>query len=146
MEMKHHIPGLRVAIIGDGAGRNELFDALNKGGVDFDYFGFVTQRDLPDVYCNAKVLLFPTLRDPWGIVVNEALASGTPVLTSPFAGVAHDLIVDGQNGFVVSLDVDKWVTTCIRILTREKLWKELSANARKSVDDYTFSNAANGII
>jgi glycosyltransferase involved in cell wall biosynthesis len=144
-EIKKVIPDLKVAVMGGGVLKERILKTLDEGGVDYVYLGFKRQEELPNIYKDAKLLLFPTLRDPWGIVVNEALASGTPVITSPYAGVANDLITDTQNGFIVSLDLRKWVDICIRVLSAERLWVKLSQNAKLSVKDFTFKNAADGI-
>jgi len=50
----------------------------------------------------ADAFIFPTLSDPWGLVVNEAMACALPVIVSDVAGCAADLVRDGWNGFVVS--------------------------------------------
>jgi glycosyltransferase involved in cell wall biosynthesis len=46
---------------------------------------------MPGVYRSADVLVFPTLEDPWGLVANEAMISGLPVLCSKYAGCAPEL-------------------------------------------------------
>jgi glycosyltransferase involved in cell wall biosynthesis len=63
--------------------------------------GFVQPRDLPDYYGLADVSVFPTLGDPNGLVVEEAMASGLPVLSSSAAGDIGQRLPDGQAGFVV---------------------------------------------
>jgi glycosyltransferase involved in cell wall biosynthesis len=47
--------------------------------------------DMPAVYRSADALIFPTLEDVWGLVANEAMLSGLPVLCSVHAGCAHEL-------------------------------------------------------
>ena len=47
---------------------------------------------MPSIYSAADVLVFPTLEDPWGLVVNEAMLSGLPVLCSKYAGCAEELL------------------------------------------------------
>ena len=50
----------------------------------------------------AEALIFPTHSDPWGLVVNEAMACGLPVIASKVAGCVADLVQDGENGWVLS--------------------------------------------
>jgi glycosyltransferase involved in cell wall biosynthesis len=50
-----------------------------------------TPAEMPGVYRSADVLIFPTLEDPWGLVANEAMISGLPVLCSKYAGCAPEL-------------------------------------------------------
>ncbi|HTP67248.1 MAG TPA: glycosyltransferase family 4 protein, partial [Geobacteraceae bacterium] len=137
---------LSVLIIGDGPQRKNLLCKLNKLGVDATYAGFIAQRDLPQHYSKAKMLLFTTRNDPWGIVANEALASGTPVITTPYAGVAHDLVIDGVNGYILDLDPDLWASRINDLLDDQDLMARMRKNAIESVSEFNFENAAQGII
>jgi glycosyltransferase involved in cell wall biosynthesis len=55
---------------------------------------------LAAVYAASDLLVFPSLADPWGLVVNEAMACGLPVLCSQLAGCADDLIAPGETGWL----------------------------------------------
>jgi glycosyltransferase involved in cell wall biosynthesis len=61
--------------------------------------GFKQQEELPQYYALADLFVFPTHIDPWGLVVNEAMSCGLPVLCSTAAGAAFDLIRPGVNGY-----------------------------------------------
>jgi glycosyltransferase involved in cell wall biosynthesis len=61
----------------------------------------VQPAELIPYYAASSLLIFPSLSDPWGLVVNEALACGLPVLCSRLAGCADDLIQPGRNGWLV---------------------------------------------
>ncbi len=61
--------------------------------------GFVPYADLPDYYALAGAFVHASLSEQWGLVVNEALAAGLPVLVSRACGCAPDLVVEGRNGF-----------------------------------------------
>jgi glycosyltransferase involved in cell wall biosynthesis len=62
--------------------------------------GFVNQRELPDWYAAADALVLPSdSRETWGLVVNEAMAAGLPVVVSDAAGCSVDLVREGENGF-----------------------------------------------
>ncbi len=136
----------RVLVIGEGSMRDQMMDRLAEGGIEVEYPGFVTQKDLPGYYRRAKLLLFPTANDPWGIVANEALASGTPVITTPHSGVAHDLVVDGRNGLVLDADVEAWASKVCALLENEKLLAEMRKIAIHSVENFDIDKAARGII
>jgi hypothetical protein len=60
----------------------------------------VQPDEVVDFYAAADLLVFPTLWEPWGLVVNEAFACGLPVLCSRLAGCADDLIEPGRNGWL----------------------------------------------
>ena len=113
--------------------------------VRVEFSGFVKQGDLPQYYASAKVMLFPTQIDTWGVVANEAFAAGVPVLVTPMAGVANDLVIDGENGYVLNLDIDLWVEASARLLSNSDLWQSMSRHARRHVLFYSYENAAKGI-
>jgi glycosyltransferase involved in cell wall biosynthesis len=76
-------------------------EALEETARGVTFHGHVAPSDLRNAYRAASVLVFPTLCDGFGLVVQEALAQGVPVITTTNAGAA-DLIEDGRNGFVVA--------------------------------------------
>ena len=92
-----------LVFVGDGVERPELMERASQilpGAIQF--VGFVQRDGLPDLYALADALIFPTHSDTWGLVVNEAMSCGLPVIVTNVAGCAADLVEDGWNGFVVS--------------------------------------------
>lgn len=140
------ISNLNVLILGDGPLKKEFFEKLDHSGVTYHYAGFISQEELPAYYSNARLFLFTTRLDPWGVVVNEAMASGTPVITTPYAGVVDDLIIDRENGYVLDIDGKAWADKAVKVLKNPDLWQQLSDNAKESVKKFNFENAAQGII
>lgn len=63
------------------------------------FLGLVAYDDLPSCYASAGALVLPSSRDQWGLVVNEAMAAGLPVLVSRGCGCVEDLVQTGENGF-----------------------------------------------
>lgn len=114
--------------------------------VDIRFHGFAAQHELPALYQSARIFLFPTHGDVWGIVANEACAAGLPVLVTPHAGVAGELVVDGQNGFVRDLRVPLWADCCQALLTNHTLWQAFSEAGLRRVHAYEFDSAAQGIV
>jgi len=92
-----------LVFVGDGAERSELrrrAAAIQPGAICIT--GFAQRERLASYYALADALVFPTHTDPWGLVVNEALACGLPIISTTTAGCAADLIEDGWNGRVVA--------------------------------------------
>lgn len=93
----------RLVILGDGVERSTLEYLVNTEGIQGVSFpGFCQVDVLPIYYGLASVLVHPTRQDTWGLVVNEAMAAGLPVLVSDRAGCVPDLVHEGENGFVFS--------------------------------------------
>jgi glycosyltransferase involved in cell wall biosynthesis len=68
------------------------------------FTGFVQQGELADVYALADAFVFPTRGDPYGLVVDEAMATGLPIISSTSAGEIADRVIDGRNGYLVPVD------------------------------------------
>jgi len=82
-----------------------LADRLRLEGVRWP--GFVQYPHLPKYYGLASAFVLSSTTEQWGLVVNEAMASGLPVLVSEKAGCRYDLVEDGANGFLFDpFDVD----------------------------------------
>jgi glycosyltransferase involved in cell wall biosynthesis len=66
------------------------------------FLGEVENSALPSLYAAADVVCLPSIEEPWGVVVNEALAAGCPVVCSEAVGAAADMIRPGENGAIFS--------------------------------------------
>jgi glycosyltransferase involved in cell wall biosynthesis len=62
--------------------------------------GFRQIGELPGFYAEAGAFVHPALEEPWGLVINEAMASGLPVLSSRNVGAAEELVVEGKTGYL----------------------------------------------
>jgi glycosyltransferase involved in cell wall biosynthesis len=120
--------------------------AMRRDLLEAQFHGFAAQRELPALYRSARLFLFPTLFDPWGVVANEACAAGLPVLVSPNAGVAGELVQNGENGYVCDLDADLWAERAALLLARQDLWQQFSRHGLALVREYSFDNAASGFL
>lgn len=142
--------GRRTRLLFAGAGSQEAelrrIAAEVIAQVDVTFHGFATQAELPGLYQSARIFLFPTRADVWGVVANEACAAGLPVIVSPHAGVAGELIVDGHNGFVRALDLDEWSTAAALLLANDTRCASFGQRAMLKVAPYSFDQAAQGIV
>jgi glycosyltransferase involved in cell wall biosynthesis len=120
--------------------------AANCADVDVQFHGFAAQQTLPSLYQSARLFLFPTHLDVWGIVANEACAAGLPVLISPHAGAAGELVADSRNGYVRDLHVPLWAEGATRLLSDQTLWQSFSDESLRRVRRYDFDSAAQGIV
>lgn len=141
------LPKLSVLVIGDGALREPMQAELGTlANVRTTFTGYLQQAELPAYYVQGKIFCFPTKRDAWGIVANEACASGMAVLTCANAGCAVELVVNNHNGYVLPLEAEVWAEHAAKLLQDEVLLAEMSQNAIRSVGEYTYEHAARGIL
>jgi 1,2-diacylglycerol 3-alpha-glucosyltransferase len=91
-----------LVLVGAGPGAEQLRRAASHCafGADVHFAGHRDSRALPGYYAHATCFVLPSTREPWGLVVNEALASGLPVIVSNRCGCTEDLVEEGANGFV----------------------------------------------
>jgi glycosyltransferase involved in cell wall biosynthesis len=130
--------GAVLALVGEGPLRGRL-DAPGVRAL-----GYVPRSDLPPMYGAADVLVLPSVRtatfvEPWGLVVNEAMHQGTPVIASDAVGaVAGGLVRDGHNGLVTPAGDARALATAIEaIVINPELRERLAVTARQDVSRYT---------
>jgi glycosyltransferase involved in cell wall biosynthesis len=142
--------GRKTSILFIGSGPQEepvkLEAAQHADLVDAHFHGFAAQHELPALYRSARIFLFPTLSDVWGVVANEACAAGLPVIVSPHAGVADELVLEGKNGFICSLDAGVWSERAALLLTHPAVYQRFASYSLSLASRYTFENAAQGLV
>ncbi len=91
-----------LVLVGDGPERARLEQhaAASPFAPDIHFAGHKSSAELPRYYAFAGCFVLPSTREPWGLVVNEAMACGLPVIVSSRCGCAVDLVTPGENGFV----------------------------------------------
>jgi 1,2-diacylglycerol 3-alpha-glucosyltransferase len=90
-----------LVMLGDGRLMPALRDAARRAGLDADvhFPGFQQYGDLPAFYGLAGAFILASTTEQWGLVVNEAMAAGLPVIVSERCGCCHALVQQGKNGF-----------------------------------------------
>lgn len=90
---------VELRLAGDGPLRQRLQWAVMPPNVTRRFLGNVAYQDLPGLYAQAHIFSFPSLADEWGVVVNEALAAGVPVLGSVYSQAVEELVEEGRTGW-----------------------------------------------
>lgn len=104
-----------LVLLGDGPLKADLRSLISDLGLD-DFVvmpGFKQYDELPAYYALAKAFVHPSTSEQWGLVVNEALASGLPVLVSERCGCSPELVRDGSNGFTFDPDDQSQLTSLL---------------------------------
>jgi hypothetical protein len=91
-------------LVGDGPLRNSLERFPVPPNVTLRFFGNVPYSETRDFYSHAGIFVLPTLSDTWGLVINEALAAGLPILGSRYSQAVQELVTDGVNGWTFHAD------------------------------------------
>ena len=125
----------QLTIVGDGPYRRDLEAKALSMHLPIEFVGYLVGDDLAGAYSNADYLVFPTLSDEWGLVVNEALTAGVPVIGSIYSQAVQELVRDGHNGWTFSPDNLATLEQAIQrtlVVTKDE-WRDLSLAARESV-------------
>jgi hypothetical protein len=91
-------------LAGDGPLRGSLEQTALPPNVQLTFLGNVPYELLAQVYAQAGILVFPTLSDTWGLVVNEAMAAGLPVLGSRYSQAVEEFVTEGETGWTFRPD------------------------------------------
>ncbi len=99
-------------IVGHGPMEDTLKASVQRTGLEDSvrFFGFQPYDSIPEWYARAACLILPSMSEPWGLVVNEAMASGLPVIVSDRCGCADDLVEDSVNGYIFPAEDVDWLT------------------------------------
>jgi 1,2-diacylglycerol 3-alpha-glucosyltransferase len=124
-----------LVIVGDGpqAAQAREMAATKEFSLDIYFPGLRTTSELPQYYAFAGAFVLPSIREPWGLVVNEAMAAGLPVIVSQLCGCAEDLVLQGENGFSFDPVGSHGLTGCMLALG-ELTPEERSRMGRRSAE------------
>jgi len=131
-------------VVGEGPLQHELEQSARSNGLNVRFLGPVPFDELFRVYESAGIFVLPTLGDTWGLVVNEALAAGLPVLGSRFSQAVEELVEDGVNGWIFRSDQPEEIDSALdRALNApEATLRQMRVAARARVEHLTPEFAA----
>lgn len=125
---------VRLVVAGEGD-RRAAIEAIDRpSNLRLELQGQMPYADLPRVYADADVFVMPSLGDTWGLVINEAMASGLPVIGSSQTQAVVEMVRDGVEGWVFSVEQPQSVGAAIRRMLdtpRERL-AAMGSDARRA--------------
>jgi len=127
----HHL-----VLVGSGPEEGALRQLADELHVDGVHFEGVRQIDeLPSYYAHASAFVLPSWSEPWGLVVNEAMASGLPVIASTAVGSAEDLILPGETGLLFDPKKPAELASCFEQIAKQPaLASRMGSAAQTQVD------------
>jgi glycosyltransferase involved in cell wall biosynthesis len=128
------LPHARLHLVGEGPLRGELMRSIETLGLGdaVRLVGFVPHAELATWYARATVFVQPTLEDTYAVVLAEAAACGLPIVTTPFAGAAAEVVREGFNGVVADpRDPQHFARKILAVLSDKE---ELSRMSRNSIE------------
>jgi glycosyltransferase involved in cell wall biosynthesis len=134
-------------IVGDGEQRSILESFAQQHqltGVRF--IGFRNQSELPRYFDLADVFVLSSHHEPWGLIVNEAMSAGCPVIVSDEVGAHADLITNGVEGCVYPFgDIDALTDSLVRVLQTPETARAMGLSARARIASWSFEADVRGL-
>lgn len=131
-----------LVLVGSGPAEDDL-RALASGDDRIQFPGYQDSVDKCSWYGAADIFVLPTRHDPWGLVVNEAMTFGLPIISTEEAGCTLDL-VKKENGFVIPADdVEALGIALQELLTNNEMRQTMGLYSRQIIADYTTTAACN---
>ncbi len=134
--------------VGDGELRASLEDKARKLSLTHTRFlGFRNQTELSAFYDLCSVFVLPSTHEPWGLVVNEVMAAGRPVIVGSEVGCVADLVKPGHNGFTVRAgDIDGLADALFQVIGASSDQQESMCRAsREIIHDWDFERDVSGL-
>lgn len=101
---EHPTEQVEFILAGEGPLRGSLASTSVPRNLQLTFLGPVAYENLPQLYAAADLFAFPTYIDTWGVVVNEALAAGLPIIGSVYAQAVSELVESGRTGWTFRPD------------------------------------------
>jgi glycosyltransferase involved in cell wall biosynthesis len=136
---------VRLHVAGDGILR-EMVKSTTASSARIDWAGRLTGPALLDAYATADAFVLPSLFEPWGLVVNEAMAAGLPVVASDRVGCVDDLVIDGQTGVVIEANRPTLLADAMmRLADDAPLRRTMGAAGRERIAGWTIEAEAHNV-
>ncbi len=138
---------IHVLMIGDGKLKNLCEAYVIENDLPVTFAGFLNQSKMPEAYAVSDILVLPSDgRETWGLVANEAMACGVPVIVSDEVGCRPDLVREGETGFIFPRGDARFLSDKMFEFLRSKDKTKLGENAKKHIAKYSVERAAEGVL
>ena len=133
-----------VIILGDGELKTDLQQFIsNKNIQNVSFQSGVSWQHVPLYLALSNVLVLPSYSEPWGLVVNEAMACGLPVIVSEKCGCAIDLVKNGENGFIVEPNnIEQLTNLMLKFMNQEVDSEQMGLVSEQIIAEYSPKNVA----
>lgn len=133
-------------IVGDGEERAALENRAQQAAPgNIRFLGFRNQSELPRFYDLCNVFVLVSVDEPWGLVVNEVMNAGRPVIVSDQVGCHKNLVRNGVNGYVIRACDTDGLADALRAVLANQAWQTMGAHSLKIVQSYSFDENVRGL-
>lgn len=109
--------------------------------------GFVNQAALPNLYAASDLFVLPSDEEPWGLVVNEAMCAGLPIVATTAVGAAHDLIDEGGNGAIYEAGDVRGLASALRPIISDALMRQrMGRRSLRLISNWGYEQCREGLL
>lgn len=139
----------KLQIIGSGPAQDRLITLKGQLGLNrVSFVGLVANSDIPAYLFNSDALILPSFAESWGLVVNEAMAAGLPVLLSTKVNAATSLLQDGENGYIFDAHkVDEIGGKILKFINLDAVSKQaMSDKSLQIIGEMDYENMGSSLV
>lgn len=135
-----------VLFLGHGELREPLESFARDHRLNVKFAGFVNQSELPKYYAMADVFVLPSLYEPRGAVINEAMACGLPVIVTDRCGSLGDIVLEGENALVYTAGDAAELARDLDLLVEDPGRRErMARRSREIIETWDYAHGVSGV-
>lgn len=131
----------RLLIVGDGPMRQQVEETI-KINKNICYAGRLTNNELINIYFASDVFVLPSHIEPWGLVINEAMSLGLPLIVTDRVGCVDDLVEHQQNGIIIKAECVQELKSAMEEMTSNEKRTSMRTKSLQKIANWTIENEA----
>ena len=147
-QLRKECDDVSLLILGYGYQKEELQELCQSQNIpDVCFVNHVEIDEMPKLYSIADLFVLPSCRDIWGLVLNEAMACGLPVITTRKVGASVDLVREGVNGYIVAeKNIHELYRAIKKIVIDSSLGEKMGQESSRLIQRFSIDSAVNGFL
>lgn len=147
-ELRKDYQDISLLIVGYGPQEERLKEVCKKENIQNVFFtGFIDYNNLPGCYVISDLFVLPSFEETWGLVINEAMACGLPIITTAKVGASADLVKEGINGYIIEeKNIAQLYEAMKKIVLNQSLQKKMGEQSRKIIENFGIDNQVSGFV
>jgi glycosyltransferase involved in cell wall biosynthesis len=145
--LKKNFDNVNLIFVGTGEEEILLKNFVNDHNIKNVFFlGFLNQSELPAAFAISDVFVLPAINEQWGLIINEAMCAGLPVVVSDVVGAVPDLVKEGINGYSFTAgNIHQLADKLYLILSNDELRISMGIKSREIISKWSYNECIQGI-
>lgn len=127
-----------LVIVGNGCDNkylNSILEYSRQNKIECTIYKNISRNKLIKLYKESKIFVYPSVNEPFGIAVLEALRAGLPIITSNNGGFRE--VTDSECGYYLKYDTKLWSSTITSLIHKKQLWNKISQHNYKFASKFS---------